>query len=62
MTEVVSFVGMLAPNASSIKIGQDGMRMSIDVPETCMSEALPMLALRNAMLRFTVEVVARGND
>lgn len=39
---------------SAIKVGQDGMRIQFDIPETEMGEAVKLLAMRECVLMVTV--------
>lgn len=40
---------------SAIKIGPDGCRVQLDIPESEMAEAVKLLAWRQVVLRVTVE-------
>ena len=44
---------------SAIKIGQDGMRIQLDIPESEMGNALGLLAWRDKVLRVRVELGPR---
>ncbi len=39
---------------SAIKIGSDGMRIQLDIPETEMGNAVALLTMRDKVLRVTV--------
>lgn len=52
----VQFLAAFPPIQSAIKIGQDGMRIQLDIPETEMENAIALIALRDVVLRVTVEV------
>ena len=52
----VQFLASFPPIQSAIKIGQDGMRIQLDIPETEMENAIALIALRDVVLRVTVEV------
>jgi hypothetical protein len=52
---VVTFLASFPPIQSAIKVGQDGMRLQFDVPETEMGNAVELLAMRGVVLRVTVE-------
>lgn len=51
----VTFLASFPPIQSAIKIGQDGMRIQFDIPETEMASAVRLLALRDVVLRVTVQ-------
>lgn len=51
----VTFLASFPPIQSAIKIGQDGMRLQFDVPETEMAEAVKLLAMRDVVLKVTVQ-------
>lgn len=59
MSEAVSFLAHFPPIQTAIKVGTDGMRIQLDVPETEMVNAVKLLAMRDVILRVTVEVVRR---
>jgi hypothetical protein len=52
----VQFLASFPPIQSAIKIGQDGMRIQLDIPETEMENAIALIALRDVVLRVAVEV------
>lgn len=62
MAERIAFIASFPPIQSAIKIGQDGMRIQLDVPESEMPNALPLLMMRGKALRVTVELVGEGGD
>ena len=51
----VSFLASFPPIQSAIKVGQDGMRIQFDIPESEMGNAVELLGLRDCVLRVTVE-------
>ena len=57
---VVTFLCSIAPLQSAVQVTGDGngLRLKIDVPESELNNALPLLAMRNEVLRVTVEVDA----
>lgn len=57
MSDSVTFLASFPPIQSAIKIGQDGMRIQFDVPETEMVRAVGLLTMRDRLLRVTVETV-----
>lgn len=54
--KTVSFLASFPPIQSAIKIGGDGMRIQLDIPETEVPNAVDLLAMRGKVLRVTVEV------
>ena len=58
MTDTIQFIGSLAPIQSAIKITGDGggMRLIIDVPESELPNALPIVTMREQILEITIEV------
>lgn len=52
----VQFLASFPPIQSAIKIGQDGMRIQLDIPETEVENAIALIALRDVVLRVTVEI------
>lgn len=51
----VQFLASFPPIQSAIKIGQDGMRIQLDIPETEMENAVALLAFRDCVIRVTIE-------
>jgi hypothetical protein len=56
MSEPIEFRATFPPIQSAIKVGTDGMRVQFDIPESEMGNAVHLLALRNVVLKITVEV------
>ncbi|MDP6769071.1 MAG: hypothetical protein QF704_00060 [Anaerolineales bacterium] len=56
----VSFRAAFPAIQSAIKVGSDGMRLTLDVPESDLEDAVALLALRDQVLRVTVEVIPYG--
>ncbi len=52
----VEFLASLSPTQSSIRIGQDGMRIQLDVPETEMGNAIRLMTWRDKILKVTITV------
>jgi hypothetical protein len=52
---VVSFLASFPPIQSAIKVGQDGMRIQFDIPESEMAHAVELLGMRDCVLKVTVE-------
>lgn len=59
MSERVTFLASFPPIGSAIKVSGngDGMRVQLDVPESEMANAVPVLAWREKRLRVTVELL-----
>ena len=57
---VVTFRAAFPAIQSAIKIGSDGMRITLDVPESDLEDAVALLALRDQVLKISVEVVEYG--
>ena len=55
MPKRLEFVGQLAEVLHPVKVGRDGVRFIVDVPKTEMAKALPLLAMTECALTFTVE-------
>lgn len=49
------FLASLPPIQSAIKIGQDGMRVQFDVPESEMGEAIKLLQWRDDILEVVIK-------
>lgn len=56
MGERITFLASFPMIQSAIKVGDLGMRFQLDVPESEMANALPLIAMRDKVLRVTVEV------
>ena len=55
MADPITFLASFPPIQSAIKIGDTGMRLQLDVPESEMAAAVQLIALRDVVLRVTVE-------
>ena len=55
MSAPIVFLASFPPIQSSIKIGQDGARVQLDIPETEMDAVQRLLGMRGKVLRVTVE-------
>jgi hypothetical protein len=55
MAEAITFLASFPPIQSAIKIGDAGMRIQLDVPESEMPAAVKLIAMRDAVLRVTIE-------
>ena len=51
----VSFLASFPPIQSAIKVGQDGMRIQLDIPESEMANAVELLGLRDCVLSVEIE-------
>lgn len=58
----ITFLASFPPIQSAIKVGQDGMRIQLDIPETEMANAVELLAMRNVVLKVTVEAVEKPQE
>lgn len=56
MIKKLEFRACISPIMSGIRTGGDGMRVSIDIPESDVIDATALIALRNCPLKITVEV------
>lgn len=61
-SEPIVFLASFPPIQSAIKVGQDGMRIQMDIPETEMANAVELLAMRNIVLKVTVEVAEKAKE
>ena len=50
-----TFRASIPPIMSGIKVGTDGMRFQLDVPESDMGQAVKLLGMRGVVLRVTIE-------
>lgn len=57
-----TFLASFPPIQSAIKIGDDGMRIQLDVPESEMGNALGILAWRGCVLRVSIELEENGRE
>lgn len=56
MTKKIQFRAFIPPIMSAIRTGGDSMRLTFDVPESDLQDAVALIALRDTPLRITVEV------
>lgn len=56
----ITFLCSIADTASAIKVSgsKDGLRLTLDLPESEIDAYLPLLALRGYPLRLTIEIDA----
>lgn len=52
---VITFMASLPAMQSAIKIGQDGARVQLDVPESELAQMLGLINCRNKALKVTIE-------
>ena len=50
-----TFLASLPAIQSAIRIGQDGARIQLDIPETELSKILPLMMWRDRVLKITIE-------
>lgn len=50
----ITFLATFPDIQSAIKVGRDGMRLQLDVPESEMMQAIKLLALRDVVLRVEI--------
>lgn len=55
MTDSATFLATIPDIQSAIKIGRDGMRLQLEVPEMELGEALQVLRWRAVVLKVTIE-------
>lgn len=53
-SDSVTFLCSMPDVLSQLKIGKDGMRIQLDVPESELANALPLVKWRDCVLRVTV--------
>lgn len=53
--QAVTFLASMPDVLSQLKIGRDGMRIQLDVPESELANALPLVKWRDVVLRVTIE-------
>jgi hypothetical protein len=57
----VVFRATFPPIQSAIRVGSDGMRIQLDIPESDLQDAVALLALRGEVLRISIEVEPYGS-
>ena len=55
MDDPITFLASFPAIQSAIKVGDLGMRLQFDVPESEMAQAVRLIGLRDRVLRVTVE-------
>jgi hypothetical protein len=61
MDEPITFRAAFPAIQSAIKVGDAGMRIQLDVPESEMAQAVRLITLRDVVLRVTVEAENSGS-
>ena len=59
---MITFLASLPPIMSSIKVGDDGMRIQLDIPESEMGNAVRLLTMRHMVLRVSIEPHEQDSD
>lgn len=52
----------IPPLQSAIRTGGDGMRVTIEIPESDMGEAAKLLAMRGKQLKVTIQILTNLDD
>lgn len=56
MSEPITFLASFPAIQSAIRVGDDGMRIQLQIPESEMNNALWLIAMREKRLKVTVEI------
>jgi hypothetical protein len=56
VSEPVTFLASFPPIQSAIKVGQDGARVQLDIPESEMAAIVRLMLMRGEVLKVTVEL------
>lgn len=56
MGEPVTFLASFPGIQSAIKVGPDGARVQLDIPETEMPAIVRLMLMRGKLLKITVEI------
>ena len=56
MSDSVTFLASFPAIQSAIRVGDDGMRIQLQIPESEMDKALWLIAMREKRLKVTVEI------
>lgn len=54
--QTLTFLASLPEIMSAIKTGSDGMRITLDVPETQVGNAVGLIGMRGKVLKVTIEL------
>lgn len=60
--ETAVMSAFIPPLQSAIRTGGDGMRVTLEMPETEMGQAVKLVAMRGKRLKVTVEVIHTEQD
>lgn len=61
-TESITFLAAFPDIQGQLKVGRDGMRIALDVPESDLAAALRLVLWRDKVLRITVEPCITGQE
>lgn len=50
----ITFLASIAPIQSAIKTGDDGMRLTLDIPESELANAVALISLRKCVLKVEI--------
>lgn len=53
--DAITFLASMPDVLSQLRIGKDGMRLQLEIPESELAEALKLVLWRDRVLRITVE-------
>lgn len=56
MGEPITFLATFPAIQSAIKVGDDGMRIQLQIPESEMPSAVALIAMRDKVLKVTIDV------
>ena len=56
--EPITFLASFPAIQSAIRVGDDGMRIQLHIPESQMDKALWLIAMRDKPLKITVELAS----
>jgi hypothetical protein len=56
MTDSITFRAHFPAIQSAIAVGDDGMRVQLQIPESEMDKALWLVAMRDKVLKITIEI------
>jgi hypothetical protein len=59
---LITFLAHFPAIQSAIRVGDDGMRIQLQIPESEMDRALWLVSMRDKVLQITVQVADDGKD
>ena len=62
MDEPITFLAHFPAIQSAIRVGDDGMRIQLQIPESELEQALWLIGMREQVLEITVKVVEKTQD